>query len=185
MPRKQKRKTIFTVGHSNRTIEEFIELLRAHGIEEIADVRSIPMSGYNPQFNEISLSSSLKKSGILYSHIEKLGGLRHAKKDSVNLGWKNKSFRGYADYMATSDFSEGLAELMEIACAKKTAVMCAEAVPWRCHRSMISDALMKKKWRVQDITGKGKTHSHTLTPFLRVRKGKLVYPETTRQLTIN
>ena len=181
MARAQEKKIIFTVGHSNRTIEEFIELLKSHGIEEIADVRSIPRSGYNPQFNETGLSLSLKKAGIAYRHVEKLGGLRHAKKDSVNLGWKNKSFRGYADYMGTQSFADGLDTLMKIAAAKKTAIMCAEAVPWRCHRSLISDALMKKKWRIEDITGKSRTHRHTLTPFLRLRGGKLVYPEIAGQ----
>lgn len=167
--------TIFTVGHSTHLINEFVELLQAHGVKEIVDVRSIPMSGRNPQFNTDTLKESLKKENIRYKHLKKLGGLRHSKKDSINLGWRNVSFRGFADYMGTVEFSEGLEALMKIAHLRKTAIMCAEAVPWRCHRSLIGDALTKKGWRVLDIMSRTSAAKHRVTPFLKVRKGKLIY----------
>lgn len=172
-----KKHGIFTIGHSTRPIEEFAELLRIYGIKEIVDVRSIPKSRHNPQFNEETLKQSLQLAHIRYRRLEKLGGLRHSKKDSINLGWHNVSFRGFADYMATPEFSEGLETLMKIASKRGTAIMCAEAVPWRCHRSLIADALIKKGWLVQDIMSPTSVKKHQLTSFLRVRKGRLVYPE--------
>lgn len=170
------RQTVFTVGHSTHPIEEFVALLQAHDIEQIVDVRSIPKSRHNPQFNGPSLKESLKKAHIRYKLLKKLGGLRYTTKDSINLGWRNASFRGYADYMASEGFAEGLQELMEIAIVKKTAIMCAEAVPWRCHRSLIADALTKQKWAVYDIMSPTSAKKHRLTSFLRVRKGQLIYP---------
>jgi uncharacterized protein (DUF488 family) len=172
-----KKPSIFTIGHSTRSIEEFTELLKIYGIKEIVDVRSIPKSRHNPQFNEETLKQSLRLVHIRYKRLEKLGGLRHSKKDSVNLGWRNTSFRGFADYMATPEFLEGLEALVEIAGTKQTAIMCAEAVPWRCHRSLIADALTKEGWSVQDIMSRTSVTSHKLTSFLRVRKGQLIYPE--------
>ena len=172
-----KKPSIFTIGHSTRSSEEFTELLKIYGIKEIVDVRSIPRSRHNPQFNEETLKQSLQLVRICYRHLEKLGGLRHSKKDSINLGWHNTSFRGFADYMATPEFSQGLEALMEIASTKQTAIMCAEAVPWRCHRSLIADALIKKGWLVQDIMSPTSVTKHQLTSFLRVRKGQLVYAE--------
>jgi len=167
---------IFTIGHSTRTFAEFAELLQVNEIEELVDVRSIPRSLHNPQFNEDTLEKSLKKVHIRYTRLKELGGLRRTKKDSVNLGWRNASFRGYADYMATPEFEEGLEELMKIARLRKTATMCAEAVPWRCHRSLIADALSKKGWLVRDIMSRTSATRHRLTPFLKVRNGRLVYP---------
>lgn len=172
-----KRPRIFTVGHSTRSIDEFMELLRAHGVEGIVDVRSIPRSRHNPQFNTDVLEHSLQKEHVSYKHIQELGGLRHAKKDSLNLGWRNTSFRGFADYMATREFAEGLESLAKIANARETAIMCAEAVPWRCHRSLIADALTKKGWMVRDIMSPTVATRHRLTPFLKTRKGQLIYPE--------
>ena len=169
--------SIYTIGHSTRSIKEFAELLKIYGIKEIVDVRSIPKSRHNPQFNEETLKQSLRLAHIRYIRLEKLGGLRHSKKDSTNLGWHNTSFRGFADYMATPEFSEGLEELIKIASTRVTAIMCAEAVPWRCHRSLIADALTKKGWSVQDIMSRTSATKHRLTPFLRVRQGQLVYPE--------
>ena len=134
------------------------------------------MSRHNPQFNTDILKKSLQQVHIKYKHFKKLGGLRHSKKDSINLGWRNVSFRGFADYMATPEFSEGLEALIEIACVKATAIMCAEAVPWRCHRSLIADALIKKKRNVRDIMSRTSATKHRLTPFLKVKKGQLVYP---------
>jgi uncharacterized protein (DUF488 family) len=172
-----KKPCIFTVGHSTRSIDDFVELLRAHSVREIVDVRSIPRSLHNPQFSSDPLRQSLKQRQISYKHIKELGGLRHAKKDSPNLGWRNASFRGFADYMATMEFSEGLESLIDIASARVTAIMCAEAVPWRCHRSLIGDALVKKGWMVRDIMSRTVATRHLLTPFLRVRKGQLIYPQ--------
>jgi len=168
---------IFTVGHSVRTIGDFIALLQAHGVRSIVDVRSIPMSRHNPQFNTDALKQSLRSEHIGYKHSKKLGGLRHAKKDSINLGWRNASFRGFADYMATPEFSEGLKALMTGAKATPTAIMCAEAVPWRCHRSLIADALTKNGWLVKDIMSPTLAAKHRLTSFLRIRKGKFIYPK--------
>lgn len=135
------------------------------------------MSRHNPQFNEKTLKESLKKARIRYKHATKLGGLRHAKKDSTNLGWRNTSFRGFADYMAMPEFSEGLDDLIHIARQRKTAIMCAEAVPWRCHRSLIGDALTKKGWLVQDIMSRTLASKHRMTSFLKMKKGQLTYPE--------
>lgn len=138
-PRKQPR-LVFTVGHSTRTRNDFIELLRAHDVRQLMDVRTIPRSRHNPQFNREVLSRALRRSGIGYRHMKGLGGLRHSRPDSINTAWRNKSFRGYADYMQTSDFRSALRKLIAIARKKRLALMCAEAVPWRCHRSLIGDA---------------------------------------------
>jgi uncharacterized protein (DUF488 family) len=172
-----KRPSIFTVGHSTRSIDEFVKLLQAHGVKEIIDVRSIPMSRHNPQFNTDTIKESLQREHIRYKHLKKLGGLRHANKGSINLGWRNASFRGFADYMATPEFSKGLEALMKIASLRTTAIMCAEAVPWRCHRSLIADALSKKGWIVRDIISTSAPRKHRLTPFLKIKKGQLTYPE--------
>lgn len=168
--------SIFTIGHSTRHMDEFIGLLQAYDIKAVADVRSIPKSRHNPQFNEEDLKRSLQHVRIDYKHLKELGGLRRTTKDSINLGWRNASFRGYADFMATEEFSEGLEALIEIASSKQTAIMCAEAVPWRCHRSLIGDALTKKGWVVRDIMSGTSAPTHRLTSFLKVRKGQLVYP---------
>lgn len=171
-----KKPFIFTVGHSTRPIDEFLELLQAYGIKEIVDVRSIPKSFHNPQFNSDALKQSLRQEHIRYKHIMKLGGLRRAKKDSINLGWRNASFRGFADYMASQEFAAGLEALIKIANLRTTAIMCAEAVPWRCHRSLIADALTKKGWLVRDIMSNSRATRHRLTSFLRVKNGRLIYP---------
>lgn len=171
-----KKRTIFTIGHSTHPIDEFIELLEIHGIKEVVDVRSMPMSHHNPQFNSDILKQSLQKVHIRYKHLKKLGGLRHSKKDSINLGWHNVSFRGFADYMATPEFSEGLEALIKIASLRPTAIMCAEALPWRCHRSLIADALTKKGFAVLDIMSRTSATKHRVTPFLRVKKGQIIYP---------
>lgn len=171
------KKTIYTIGHSTHPIDEFIEIIKAYSIEEIVDVRTIPKSRHNPQFNSDELNHSLQKAGILYSHAVDLGGLRHAHKDSINEGWHNASFRGYADYMSTEGFEKGLEELIEKASDHVVAIMCAEVLPWRCHRSMIADALIKKKWTVIDIMSKTSSSKHKLTSFLKVKKGKIIYPK--------
>ena len=132
---------MLTIGHSNRPIEEFLAMLKAHGVELLVDVRTVPRSRHNPQFNRETLPQSLAEQGIQYEHMPGLGGLRHARKDSLNTGWKNSSFRGYADYMQTAEFLEELQRLEERDRGCRTAIMCAESVPWRCHRSLIADAL--------------------------------------------
>jgi len=170
------RPSLFTIGHSTRSIAEFIDLVKAHGIKEVVDIRTIPKSRHNPQFNKPALAASLRKSGIRYAHLDSLGGLRHAKKDSTNLGWRNASFRGFADYMQTPPFEEGLRELMKIGRLRKSAIMCAEAVPWRCHRSLVADAITKKRWTVRHIQSRKTAKTHKLTPFLRMRAGRITYP---------
>lgn len=173
---RMKRPTIFTIGHSTRRIEEFVRLLQLHDVKEVVDVRTMTRSRRNPQFNGDALKQSLQQNGIHYKHLKKLGGLRHSRKDSINLGWRNLSFRGYADYMSTPEFSAGLEALTKIASSRETAIMCAEAVPWRCHRSLVADALIKNGWVVWDIIGGTSAARHRLTPFLKVRKGQLTYP---------
>jgi uncharacterized protein (DUF488 family) len=168
--------TIYTIGHSTHSLEEFVHLLRGHGVARVADVRSIPRSRHVPQFNRDVFEASLHEQGLGYTFVTALGGRRHGRKDSVNTGWRNAAFRGYADYMATPQFAGGLAELMRLAADEPTAMMCAEAVPWRCHRSLIADALMVKGWEVRDIISAGPAALHRPTPFLRVVDGELRYP---------
>ena len=168
--------TVFTIGHSIRTWKEFLELLRAHGIERVLDVRSIPRSRHNPQFNRETLSAKLRGARISYVHLRSLGGLRHARRDSPNMGWRNASFRGFADYMQTPEFEKGLQRLIKLAKKKKTAIMCAEAVPWRCHRSLIADALTARGIRAEHIGSGKRVRVHTLIPFGRVRGDRITYP---------
>lgn len=168
--------TIYTIGHSTRSIEQFLGLLKAHNIEELVDVRTVPQSRHNPQFGKEELAAALQQAGIGYMHLGKLGGLRQSSKDSINLGWQNSSFRGFADYMATPEFQQGLDELKAIAEKKRVAIMCAEAVPWRCHRSLIADALTTQGWQVLHIQSKKTASPHEPTPFLKVQDGKLTYP---------
>jgi uncharacterized protein (DUF488 family) len=168
--------TVYTVGHSTRTTRELVELLRAHGVEQVVDVRTIPRSRHNPQFNRPALSRSLHAVKLRYRHLKALGGLRHARADSVNLGWRNASFRGFADYMQTDEFATGLGRLERIAGQRPTAIMCAEAVPWRCHRSLIADALTVAGWRVLHIQNRRTARPHRRTPFLRVSGATLRYP---------
>jgi uncharacterized protein (DUF488 family) len=168
--------TVFTIGHSTRTWEAFLELLRAHGIERVVDVRSIPKSRHNPQFNRETLSAKLRRARISYVHLRGLGGLRHARRDSPNMGWRNTSFRGFADYMQTPEFERGLQRLIKLAKKKKTAIMCAEAVPWRCHRSLIADALTVRGIHAAHIISGKRVQVHALIPFGRVRGDRITYP---------
>ena len=169
--------SIFTIGHSTHPISEFMEVLKVHKIKRIIDVRTIPKSRHNPQFNSVELEESLRAEGIGYLHMPGLGGLRHARKDSPNTAWRNASFRGFADYMQTEEFSRNLAKLIEIAHHDRVAIMCAEAVPWRCHRSLIGDALLVRGVAVHNITGKHSVHPHILTPWAKVAGEKITYPE--------
>jgi uncharacterized protein (DUF488 family) len=167
---------VFTIGHSTRTWKDFLELLRVHRIKRVIDVRSIPRSRHNPQFNRDTLSAKLRSARIGYVHLRKLGGLRHARRDSPNMGWRNTSFRGFADYMLTPAFDAGLERLIKLAKQKRCALMCAEAVPWRCHRSLIADALLVRGVRVADIISGKRSQAHALTSFAHVHEKRITYP---------
>ena len=169
-------RAVFTVGHSTRTWKEFRDLLRAHGIQRVVDVRTIPRSRHNPQFNREALSRRLRSARIGYVHLRKLGGLRRAQRDSPNMGWRNASFRGFADYMQTPEFDAALKHVVQLAKQKRCALMCAEAVPWRCHRSLIGDALLVRGIRVFDIVGGTRARPHKLTSFARVQGKRVTYP---------
>jgi uncharacterized protein (DUF488 family) len=170
--------TILTIGHSTRTLEAFLDLLRAHRIETLVDVRTVPRSRRHPQFNRESLPESLRASGVGYTHLPALGGLRQPRPDSINTGWRTASFRGYADHMQTPEFDEHLRGLIERARGERLAVMCAEAVPWRCHRSLISDALTVRGVEVEHILGAERAEPHRLTPFVRVDGLNVTYPSS-------
>ena len=167
---------VFTIGHSTHPLDEFVGLLHAHSITLVVDVRTVPRSSHNPQFDKTSLPGSLKKAGLGYVHMPGLGGLRHAKPDSINMGWRNMSFRGYADYMQTPEFDESLNELIQLASQDRIALMCAEAVPWRCHRSLIADALLVRGIRTEDIMTMTRSTVHTLTLFAEVQGTVVTYP---------
>ncbi len=167
---------IRTVGHSTRPAEALIEMLKAHGVEQLIDVRTIPRSRYNPQYNREALECSLRDAGIAYEHMKALGGLRHPRKDSPNLGWRNDSFRGYADYMQTPEFESALAALIAAAAHHAVVIMCAEAVPWRCHRSLISDALTVRGYPVEHIMSAAQSDPHTITSFAKVEGTSVTYP---------
>lgn len=169
---------VLTVGHSTRPIEVFVGMLVAHRVTQLLDVRTVPRSRHNPQFNGESLPASLSKSGIGYAHAPGLGGFRHALPDSPNTGWRNLSFRGYADYMQTADFSADLTGLIELAGRDRVALMCAEAVPWRCHRSLIADALLIRGIVCCEIVSPKRLQAHQLTPFAQVSGLELSYPPT-------
>lgn len=168
--------TLWTIGHSTRPIGEFVPLLAAHGIRLLIDVRTTPYSRHNPQFNSESLAAGLKAAGVAYRHLPELGGRRKSRPDSVNQGWRHAGFRGYADYMQTDTFAKALEELMADGKQERTAIMCAEAVPWRCHRSLISDALVSRGRTVRHILAPDQADTHRLTPFARLEHGALTYP---------
>lgn len=168
--------TIFTVGHSTLPIESFTALLETYAIRKLCDVRTVPRSRHNPQFNADVLGSSLAAVGIDYIPMPELGGLRHPRKDSPNAGWRNKSFRGYADYMQTDAFNDAVDHLVEIGCNARTAIMCAEAVPWRCHRSLVADALNVRQVPVVEILSGTSYRDHKLTPFARTDGAHITYP---------
>lgn len=172
------KKEIYTIGHSTHPLEEMIAILKAHKIQTVIDIRTIPKSRNNPQFNQEVFKKALKNHGIGYRHLKELGGLRHALKDSINTGWINASFRGYADYMQTTAFQKGLEKLEKIASKKRCALMCAEAVPWRCHRSLVADALSVHKWKVFHLLSKKTAKRHRRTSFLKTKKGMLFYPKS-------
>lgn len=172
------RQPIYTIGHSNRTITEFIDLLKLHSIAQLVDIRTIPKSRHNPQFGQEELKGSLKKAHISYIYVSELGGLRPTVKHSINDAWHNASFRNYADHMQTDEFEKGLKKLIEISRQTTTAIMCAEAVPWRCHRSLVSDALLARDIPVCEIIGKNHAQKHKLTSFAVIHKGRVTYPKS-------
>jgi len=167
---------IYTTGHSNRPLEEFIEILQAHGVSLVVDVRTVRRSQHNPQFNGDTLAQALKAAGIDYVPLPGLGGFRHPQPNSVNTGWRNPSFRGYADYMQTKEFEDSLLRVIDLAKHHRVALMCAEAVPWRCHRSLIADALLARGIQVEDIYTKASPRAHHLTPWAKISNTHVTYP---------
>ncbi|HLY07451.1 MAG TPA: DUF488 domain-containing protein [Rhizomicrobium sp.] len=167
---------VFTLGHSTLPIERFIDLLRIYGITCLADIRTVPRSRHNPQFNDSALAHSLAAEHVEYVAMPALGGLRRARKDSPNTGWRNASFRGYADYMQTPAFAEALATLIRMSRDRRIAIMCAEAVPWRCHRSLVADALSVRGVAVIEILSETNWRKHGLTPFAQVEGMRVTYP---------
>ena len=167
---------VLTLGHSTRPIEAFLELLRGHTVTQLVDIRTVPRSRHNPQFNQEALQASLAGAGIGYAHAPGLGGFRRPATESPNAGWHNLSFRGYADYMQTPDFDAELRSLLELARTDRVAIMCAEAVPWRCHRSLIADALTVHGVTTGEIASAKRLQPHRLTPFACVHGGTLTYP---------
>ena len=167
---------VMTIGHSIRPTKEFIHLLKAHQVKRLVDVRTVPRSRHNPQFNRSELSPALHSARLHYSYMPGLGGFRHARRDSLNTGWHNASFRGFADYMQTPEFRENLDNLIKLAKSERIAIMCAEAVPWRCHRSLIADALLARGIEVREITSAIRTRPHALTPWGNVNGMQVTYP---------
>ena len=168
---------IYTIGHSTRSIQEFIEILNEYGIDLVVDVRSIPYSEHNPQFNEDRFEEALNEKDIKYMHMGELGGFRSPKADSINMAWENKHFRGYADYMQTKEFKMALEELIKLAQKHSLVIMCSESVPWRCHRSLIADALMIRDVKVIDIYNIHTIKKHKLTPWAKVDGTQITYPK--------
>jgi uncharacterized protein (DUF488 family) len=176
MVKQDSQPVVLTVGHSTRPLDEFIALLAAHSVSRLIDVRTVPRSRHNPQFNRDTLPAALEAAGIRYAHVAGLGGFRHTHPGSLNMGWRNVSFRGFADYMQTPEFADNLAGLIEQAAHERIALMCAEAVPWRCHRSLIADALVVHGIRAEEIIGATRLQAHTLTPFASVDGTVITYP---------
>lgn len=175
---------VHTVGHSTRSLEELVEILRAFEIEVLVDIRTIPRSRRHPQFESGALASAMRSRGLEYVHVPELGGLRRARKDTPNTGWRNASFRGYADHMETAEFERGLATVHALATRKRIALMCAEAVPWRCHRSLVADALTARGAHVEHITGATRSAPHRMTAFAVVDGTRVTYPGDGGQLSL-
>ena len=173
---------IFTLGHSTLSIERFMALLNCYGIKRLVDVRTMPRSRYNPQFNSDALAKSLAAQHVEYTHIQALGGHRRAREDSPNTGWRNGGFRGYADYMLTEEFRNALETLIQLSLQARTVIMCAEAVPWRCHRSLVSDALSVRDIPVIEILSDSSYRPHKLTPFAQVDGTRITYPSDQARL---
>jgi uncharacterized protein (DUF488 family) len=173
---------ILTIGHTTRSLDGLMGALRANSVNRLIDIRTIPRSRHNPQFNRQELTASLPPAGIAYEHRPGLGGLRQPLKDSPNGGWRNSSFRGFADYMQTAAFEEETGTLIDEARRERVAIMCAEAVPWRCHRSLVADALTMRGATVEHIVNEGHRIPHKLTPFAQIDGQRLTYPPTEPEL---
>jgi uncharacterized protein (DUF488 family) len=180
-----KQPAIYTIGHSTHKIEEFIAMLRAHGIKQLVDIRSLPVSHYNPQFNIDALKAPLAAETISYLHMKSLGGLRKARADSINTGFRDGGFRGYADYMQTPEFATALSELITKSRARRTVIMCAEAKPTQCHRSLVSDALAVRDIPAVHIFSEAKTQPHTLTDFAEIAGEQITYPSREPQFKLS
>jgi uncharacterized protein (DUF488 family) len=167
---------VLTVGHSTRPLEDFINLLQHYSVETVVDLRTVPRSRHNPQFNRETLPGCLESAGIRYIHMSGLGGLRHPRSDSTNTGWRNASFRGFADYMGTDDFEKNLKDLIRLSRRERIVLMCAETLPWRCHRSLVADALVIRGMRVKHILSLNHHQPHSLTPFAKVQGTRVIYP---------
>ncbi len=167
---------MFTIGHSTRELSEFLALLQAHAVTKLIDVRTVPRSAHNPQFGSDLLRRSLLRAGIGYEHVPALGGFRKPLEGSTNTGWRNKSFQGYADWMQSPDFDAALSRIVSESGTERQALMCAEAVPWRCHRSLIADALTVRGTRAEEIQSRTRSQVHALTPFARVKGTQITYP---------
>jgi uncharacterized protein (DUF488 family) len=178
-PRSWKRIRVFTVGHSTRTVAELVALLREFEVSLVADIRTIPRSRHNPQFGEEALRTSLRARRLRYVHLPELGGLRRARKDSPNAAWRNASFRGYADYMLTEAFELGIEKLRALAVEARVVLMCAEAVPWRCHRSLVADVLTVRGARVEHLINPKRSSPHHLTSFAKIEGARVTYPQET------
>ena len=174
--------TVWTIGHSTRSLEELVALLRAHAVDTVVDVRTVPRSRRHPQFEKTALVESLPQAGLAYTHMPGLGGLRKPRADSPNTGWRTEGFRGYADYMQTPEFGRHVMALMTVAADARVAVMCAEAVPWRCHRMLLSDALVVRGATVRHIVGTSDPPPHALTAWARRDGVRLTYPPTQGEL---
>jgi uncharacterized protein (DUF488 family) len=176
MPTPAKDLQVFTLGHSTLSLEKFNQILQEHAITLVADVRTVPRSRHNPQFNRETLPFDLKAAGIAYVHLPGLGGWRSVRPDSPNRGWRSPGFQGFADYMLTAEFEGHLKGLIELARRERLALMCAEALPWRCHRSLIADALVVRGIPVTHIIGQGSSQAHRLNPMARVGGTRITYP---------
>ena len=175
-PSQQSDHSIMTVGHSTRTLADFLQLLHVYQVTLLVDIRTIPRSRYNPQFNQETFSQALKHAGIRYAHLPALGGLRKARPDSINTAWRNSSFRGFADYMQTDTFERGIASLLQLAIGHCAALMCAEAVPWRCHRSLVADALVVRGVEVTHVLSETRHSAHALNPSAQAEGLRVTYP---------
>ena len=176
-----RRNFIFTIGHSTRPIDDFIHLLKSHGVQRVVDVRTLPRSRFNPHFDITRLPALLRAAHVHYTHLPGLGGLRRPHRDSPNIGWRNKSFRGYADYMQSAAFKRSLERCLELASVERVALMCAEAVPWRCHRSLIADALLARGIDALEIASDTRVRPHALTPFAHVEGTAVTYPASSNE----
>jgi len=166
---------VFTVGHSNHPLERFLAILRAHGVGRVLDVRRFPASRKWPHFDAAALAGSLTAAGIDYAGLTELGGRRRSRPDSPHVAWRNEAFRGYADYLDTPEAQEGLSRAMALARERPSALLCAEALPWRCHRSLLADAFLARGWRVTDILSAAEARAHRRTPFARVEGTRVIY----------